>query len=128
MRKFVTRSVAALAIVSSIALVGPVAAYASGSGSGPVSTFPVTTSSTTTTTLAKYHHLTLAQYRQLRQAINESFKNAVQVAQQTFQSSRSQATTAAARSTARATYELALAQAAAARDAALVNLGKPPTR
>ena len=126
MKEFVTRSVAALAIVASIALVGPLAAYAS--GSGPASTFPVATSSTTTTTLVKYHHLTLAQFKQLRQAINDSFKSAVQAAQQTFQASRGQATTAAARSTARATYELALAQAAAARDAALVNLGKPPAR
>jgi hypothetical protein len=72
-------------------------------------------------------HLDLYQYKQARQVINQTFKNAVFTAQTIFQSAKGQATSASGRSTARAAYELALAQAVEARDIALTNLGKPPS-
>jgi predicted PurR-regulated permease PerM len=127
MRKFLTRAVAAVVIAASVALVAPLAAYASGTqpNSGPA---PTTSTSTTTSTYPqRVKHLDLSQYKQARQEINQTFKNAVFVAQAIFQSAKRQATNAAGRSTARAAYELALAQAVEARDIALTNLGKPPS-
>lgn len=69
----------------------------------------------------------MSTYHEARLAINQAFKSAVTSAQAIYQSARAQATSIAALSTARAAYVLALTQAVAARDAALVNLGRPPT-
>jgi hypothetical protein len=124
MRSLITRSAVALVAAASIGLVAPSVAFAAGGSPAP------TTTSTTTTTVAtvKSHPRTLAAYRADRTAINQAFKWAVESAQTIFQQAKAQATTAAARSTARAAYELSLIQAAATRDNALTALGKPPTR
>jgi maltose-binding protein MalE len=127
MKKFAARGVAALAIVASLALMAPMSAFASGTRPS-VSSTTTSTSSTTTTLPVKPKHLDLAAYKQARNAINQAFKYAVTSAQAVFQAARNKATTAADRSTARAAYELALAQAAATRDAGLTSLGKPPSR
>lgn len=120
MKKFVVRTAVVLALVASIGLAAPVAAFASGATTS-------TTTTTTTTIPFKARAHSLAAYRADRFAINQSFKWAMSAAQAVFQQAKDQATTAVARSTARAAYELALIQAAANRDSALTNLGKPPT-
>jgi ABC-type glycerol-3-phosphate transport system substrate-binding protein len=60
------------------------------------------------------------------QAINQTYRNAVAAADATFATTFPSATTAAERATVRATLELAIANAAVARAAALVALGPPP--
>jgi hypothetical protein len=70
----------------------------------------------------------LAAYVVARMTIAETFQKAVNAAQAAFLAARASATTGAERSTARAAYALAIAQAAAARSSALINLGKPPVR
>jgi hypothetical protein len=60
------------------------------------------------------------------QAINQTYRNAVAAADATFAATFPSTTTAAERATVRATLELAIANAAVARAAALVALGPPP--
>ncbi len=60
------------------------------------------------------------------QAINVTYRNAVAAADAAFAAAFPGATTAAERATVRATLELAIANAAVARAAALVALGPPP--
>jgi hypothetical protein len=69
----------------------------------------------------------MSTYHAARIAINQAFKSAVSSAQAIYQSARAQASSIAALSTAHAAYVLALTQAVAARDSALVNLGRPPS-
>lgn len=121
MKKFTVRTAVALATVASVGLLAPVSAFASGSE-------PATTSTTTSTTIPlRTHPHTLAAYRADRMQINQAFKWAIASAQSIYQQARSQANTAAARGTARTAFELALIQAAAARDSELTALGGPPS-
>jgi hypothetical protein len=60
------------------------------------------------------------------QSINQTYRSAVAAADATFAATFPGATTAAERATVRATLELAIANAAVARAAALVALGPPP--
>lgn len=122
MKRFTARVLVSAVLLAGAACVVPGVASASNTRA------VTTTSSTTTTQPAKFKRLSLAQYRFQREVINQTFKSAVLVAQSILQTALSQATNAAARSTARAAYVLALTEAAAARDAALSALGKPPTR
>ncbi len=85
---------------------------------------------TTTTTIGplKAYRQVLAAYVAARKAIAETFKNAVNAAKSAYVTALAAATTGAERSTARAAYSLAIAQAAAARSSALIALGNPPVR
>lgn len=84
---------------------------------------------TTTTTFGpwKTYRQALAAYVAARKTIAETFRAAVQTAKSTYFAALASATPAE-RSTARAAYELAIAQAAATRSSALVSLGNPPVR
>jgi len=121
------RVIAALGVGAALLALGPAA---SGAGlthdSGVTTTIPVTTT-TTPNSLKSYHEALLA-YFNARREIAETFKDAVSSAHATYEAATASATTGAQRSTARAAYDLAIAQAAAARSAALISLGNPPVR
>lgn len=141
MKMFASRGVAGLALVTILVVLSPSAAFASdhrgSSGNNDVTTTTADTTPATDTTPTtdspaptngrKNLHEELVTYHAARLAINQAFKSAVSSAQAIYQSARSQANTAAARSTARAAYVLALTQAVAARDSALTTLGRPPS-
>ena len=76
----------------------------------------------------KAYRQALATYVAARKTIADNFRNAVQSAKATYEAALASATTGAERSTARAAYSLAIAQAAAARSSALISLGNPPVR
>jgi hypothetical protein len=128
MKKSLTRGIAVVVIATNVGLVIPVAAFAQSQHKGSrvtSTTLPGTTTTVKTTPLKTWRQQ-LAAYSSARQAINRTFQSAVESAQAAFQSAKTQATTAASRSTARAAFELALTQTAAARDSALTALGNPP--
>jgi hypothetical protein len=108
------------------------ASGASGAGltrdSGVTTTLPLDATTTTTVNSLKTYHEALLAYFSERREIAATFKNAVMSARSTYESATASATTGAQRSTARAAYDLAIAQAAAARSAALISLGNPPVR
>jgi hypothetical protein len=125
MVKSLPRAIATLGVCAGLFLVAPAA-----SGAGLARSHHGG-NATTTTTLAnspKTYRQAHAAYVAAREVIAQNFKNAVDAAQAAFVASRASATTGAQRSTARAAYALAIAQAAAARSAALISLGNPPTR
>jgi len=62
-----------------------------------------------------------------RKAIAETFKSAVNAAQAAFLSARASGRTER-NAAPRGAYELAIAQAASVRSAALISLGNPPVR
>ena len=136
-----SRGVAGLALATLLVVLSPSAAFASdhrgSSGGNVVTTTTTDTTSATDTAPAtdspaptnaqKAWHEELVTYHAARLAINQAFKSAVSSARAIYNSARSQANTAAARSTARATYVLALTQAVAARGSSLTTLGRPPS-
>ena len=123
MKKPHSRLIASLGVCANLLLVAPAA-------SGAGLSRPHNNSTTTTINAApqETHRQALAAYVAERKAIAENFKSAVNAAQAAFLSARASATNGAQRSTARAAYELAIAQAASVRSAALISLGNPPVR
>jgi antitoxin component HigA of HigAB toxin-antitoxin module len=88
----------------------------------PAGTFGDTALITTTPGTARSAHIVALQ------AINETYRTAVASAQATFGVDFSTASTRAERATVRAALELARANAAVARAAALTTLGPPPVK
>jgi hypothetical protein len=123
------RVIAALGLGATLLAMGPAA---SGTGlthdSSVTTTIPLSTTTTTTVNSLKTYHEALLAYLSVRKQIAETFKSAVSSARAAYESATASATTGAQRSTARAAYDLAIAQAAAARSAALISLGNPPVR
>jgi len=111
MRVWIVRMVAAGAMTLALVAVAPLASYADGghggSGSGT-------------------SHTTQQQYVASAQQINRHFLKAVSQAKQALHASLNTAHTPGQRSTARAKYGLAIAEATTERDDALVQLGPPP--
>ena len=142
MKKHASRGVAGVALAAVLVVLSPSVAFASdhrGSGgshdatttttsenTSPTNTTP-TTDPTSPANERKTWHEEMVTYHAARLAINQAFKSAVSSAQAIYQSARTQANSAAARSTARAAYVLALTQAFASRDSALTTLGRPPS-
>jgi hypothetical protein len=120
MRVVSARSLAALAIVAVIGVGVPAVASAKG------------TTTTTTTIRAvsprKAYDKALIGYRDDRTAIGLSYQGAVNAAQSVYLASLAVARNSAQRSTARATLRLVITEATAAREAALLSLGKPPVK
>ncbi|MHB1251582.1 MAG: hypothetical protein ACYC0I_05565 [Acidimicrobiales bacterium] len=141
MRRLASRSVGGLLLAVALVALSPASAFASdhrptGDSRDATTTTVVTNSSnessSTTDSSApatdrKTWREEMSTYHAARLAINQAFKSAVSSAQAIYQSARAQASSVAALSTARAAYVLALTQAVAARDSALVNLGRPPS-
>lgn len=119
MKTFASRSLAAIAIVATLGVGVPAVASAS------------TTTTTTTTFKAgnaqKVYRQGLKVYQEERRAIDVTYQAAVQSAMASYESSMSNATSSAQRSAARAAMRLAIVQASAVRQQALVTLGNPPT-
>lgn len=120
MKGFAARSVAAMAIMATLAVGTPLVSSADSS------------TSTTTTTLVI---TTLKQYRAAEKlylaklkVINDTFVAAVDVAKANYAATISVATNSAERISARATMRLAIANATIARAGALIELGKAPVK
>lgn len=120
MKGFAVRSLAAMAIMATLALGTPLISSAD------------TTTSTTTTTLAI---TTLKQYRAAEKlylaklkVINATFVAAVDVAKSNYAATISVATNSAERISARSALRLAIADATIARAGALIELGKAPVK
>lgn len=125
MKKSLARSFASVGVCVGLLLVAPGAGAAGFRHSQRGTTV---TSLKATLNPHKAYRQALATYIAERSAIAEAFKNAVNAAQASFVEALASSTTAAQRSTARAAYDLAIAQAAAARSSALISLGNPPSR
>ncbi|HEY5093058.1 MAG TPA: hypothetical protein VII60_07310 [Acidimicrobiales bacterium] len=124
MKGFAARTLAAMAIMATLALAAPLVSSAA-------SAVPTTTT-TTTTTLAI---TTLKQYRAAEKlylaklkVINDTFVAAVDIAKSNYATTVSVATNSTERISARATMRLAIADATIARASALINLGKAPVK
>lgn len=141
MSRLASRSVGGLALAIALVALTPGSAFASdhrptsSSRDATTTTMVVnapsegssTSDSSTPTNDRKTWREEMSSYHAARVAINQAFKSAVTSAQAIYQSARAQALSVAALSTAHAAYVLALTQAVAARDSALVNLGRPPS-
>jgi hypothetical protein len=90
------------------------------------------TTTTTTTIRAvspmKSYQKALGVYKSAREAINRSYQSAIDAAQSVYAAALAVASNSSQRSTARATWRLAITEATAAREAALLALGKAPVR
>jgi hypothetical protein len=121
MKGFTARTVAALAIMATLAIGTPL-----------VSSADPTTPTTTTTTLAI---TTLKQYRAAEKlylaklkVINATFVAAVDTAKSDYAATVAVASNSAERISARSTMRLAIANATIARAGSLIELGKPPVK
>jgi hypothetical protein len=120
MKVIAARSIMALAIVGMLGVGAPAVASAKG-----------TTTTTTTIKVVspmRAYEKALGAYKFARASIGHSYQSAVQAAQSVYDASLAVARDSAERSTARATLRLAITEATAAREAALLALGKPPVR
>jgi len=118
MKSFAVRATVALAIVGALAFSTPLWASA---GSTPSATGTVSKAMRT-------YDKELAAYRESRQAIQLTFRSAVNSARSTNQESLSVATSAAERSAAQQAMVGAIIEAASARSAALTALGSQPLK
>ncbi len=125
MKGFAARSVAAMAIIATLALGTPLVSSAD-------TTTTTTTAPTTTTTVAI---TTLKQYRAAEKlylaklkVINATFVAAVDVAKSNYAATVAVATNSAQRISARSAMRLAIADATIARAGALIELGKAPVK
>jgi Tfp pilus assembly protein PilF len=117
MKTWVARIGAALALAVTFGASIPATAYAGSSGT------------TTTTQFLGTHFgpMTQKQFRNAEKVINHKFEAAVHAAQAQLIAALIAAHNPGARSTARAQFRLAVISASSDRDAALVQLGTPPT-
>ena len=117
MKNRLLRSVSALVLAMTIAASIPAVSYgAAKSGT------------TTINSSLKTYRIALRAYFEARVSIADAYKSAVQSAKSVCAAALSVATTTAERSAARAALQLAIVQATAVRQAALTQLGNPPTR
>jgi hypothetical protein len=116
MKALATRSIAALAIVATLGVSGPVAAYANrGTMTTVHGTLPI-------------RHLDRQAYLAAQAAIARAFSSSITSAKDVYRATMSNATTSAERNTARAALKLAIVQASAFRGASLLELGRPPAK
>ncbi len=118
-KRFVSRSVAAVAMFATLSVGIPALATAG------------TTSTATTTvviTTMRQYRAALKVYEAELNLINETFILAVSNAKATYAASLSGATSSSARISARSTYRSAIAAATLARATALTALGKAPVK
>jgi hypothetical protein len=120
MRKFVTRSVATVAILATLSFGAPAIAMAG--------TTPTTTTTTIVITTMKQYRAAEKVYLAELKVINETFVLAVSTAKSTYAAALSTANSSSARISARATYRSAIALATLARSNSLSFLGKPPVK
>ena len=124
-RNVITRLVGTLAIAASLSFVAGTASFAA------TSTVTATHSTTTTTTPSqalRAYRAALKNYNFERRLISVAYKNAIATAKATCNRALRRAKTNAARSAARAALKLAVINASAARETALVVLGNPPVK
>jgi hypothetical protein len=119
MKKFISRSVTSLALVSMLGVAVPAVAFA-----GTVKT---TTHSSTSIT-AKGHEALMDTYQAQALAIRHTFKVSVDAARTTLKSAREAATTSAARIAARAAFRTSVSAAVSVRKASFKALGAPPVK
>ena len=117
MRTWLARIGAALALAVTLGAVIPATAYAGSSGTTTTTQFPG----------PHFGPMTQKQFRNAEKVINHKFEAAVQAAQAQLIAALIGAHNPGARSTARAQFRLAVVSASSDRDAALVQLGAPPT-
>lgn len=120
MRRIATRSIATVAILATLALGTPLAAYAGAT----------TTPTGPTQALTPQHIYKVNQRHYLEQlkVINHTFVAAIKTAKSNFSRAMAASTNSTQRISARASYKFAIAEATVARANALVALGKPPVK
>jgi hypothetical protein len=116
MKSFVMRATVALSIVGALALSTPLLASAGSPSTG------------TQSKAMRTYDKEIVAYRESRQAIQLTFRAAVNSARATYNESLSVATNAAQRSAAQQAMVTAIIQAASARSAALTALGSQPVK
>jgi hypothetical protein len=120
-KRFVTRSIATVAILATLSFGAPAIAMAG----------TATTATTTTTiviTTMKQYRAAERVYLAALKVINETFILAVSTAKSNYAAALSVATNSSARISARSTYHSAIAVATLARSNSLSILGKPPVK
>jgi hypothetical protein len=115
------RAAAALAIVGLLGVGAPAVASAKGAATIAPTTFKAVSP-------MKAYDKALNAYKASRVAIRDAYQSAVDEAQSAYQASLSVARNSSRRSIVRATLRLAITEATAAREAALLALGKPPVK
>ena len=126
MTSIAKRTIAAVAIVASLALGAPVAALA-GTTSTTTTTTTIVTKTPVITTLKQWRAADKLYLAKLK-VINLSFLAAVATAKLNLSASIGGATNATARISARATYRFAITEATIARSNALSVLGNAPAK
>jgi hypothetical protein len=119
MKKFISRSVTTVALVSMLGVAAPAVAFA---GSVKASTH------TSTSITAKNHEALMDVYRASALAIRNTFKASVTAAKTTFKAARAAATTSIARDAARTAFRTSMTTAVSVRKAAFKALGAPPVK
>lgn len=119
MKKFISRSVTTVALVSMLGVAAPAVAFA---GSVKASTH------TSTSITAKNHEGLMDVYRASAMAIRNTFKASVTAAKTTFKAARAAATTSIARDAARTAFRASVSTAVSVRKAAFKALGAPPVK
>ena len=119
MKKIISRSVTALALVSMLGVAAPAVAFA---GSVKSSTH------TSTSITAKKNEALMDVYRASALAIRNTFKTSVHTAKTTLKASLAAATTPAARELARTAFRTSIRAAVNVRKASFKALGAPPVK
>jgi hypothetical protein len=117
MKNFVTRSIISMAMVATLGVGIPAAAYASGTTHN--------NSASTTSTAMKLYHVQLVAYNESLQAVHATFVKAVQTAREAFADAIAVAKTAPLRDAARLALSTAITAAKTARTASLALLIRP---
>ena len=119
MKKFITRSVTTLALVSMLGVAVPAVAFA---GSVKSST------DSSTSISAKGHEALMDAYRAKALAIRTAFRASVAAAKLSLKTALAAATTSSDRNTAHAAFRTSIAMAVSVRRLAFKNLGAPPVK
>ncbi len=119
MKKFITRSVTSLALVSMLGVAVPAVAFA-----GTVKS----SAHTSTSISAKNHEVLMDVYRASALAIRNTFKASVLAAKTTLGAALTAATTATARDDARDAFRASVKTAVSVRKASFKALGAPPVK
>ena len=119
MKKFISRSVTSIALVSMLGVVAPAVAFA---GSAKAS------AGTATSITAKNHETQMDAYRASALVIRTTFKASVISAKTTLKAALAAATTKVADDAARTAFRTAIKTAVSVRKASFKALGAPPVK
>ena len=119
MKKFITRSITSLALVSMIGVAAPAVAFAGNT---------TTTTHNATSTAAMAHEAAMDAYNTSAQAIRATFRTSVATAKSTLASALSTATTADGRDAARDAFVVSIKAAVSVRKASFKALGPLPVK